>query len=297
MKTTNKIIKTLLGAVLSLLVTFALTHSAAAQTRIVFWGPVTVKTKQSTSTTYQILSMNGDGSGVTQLTHAGGAFPSWSRGQGYIAFQRGDLIYVMEAKGEIKGGRTFAVVQASGTGHDWSPDNTMILFTGTDAVGNGLWTVQVNAATGAVGTPTLIKTGQCYAPKISPDGTKIAYYRLGIVRVLDLTTGAEISFGSGSGGGPSWSPDGTKIAYGGAVCYGSTSNCYSEIVIANPDGTGWTPVTTLQSYCDFPTWSPDSKELAFRRKVSGLNSIYKTTIGTDTVTLLYSGGVTADWAP
>ncbi|PYI80477.1 MAG: hypothetical protein DME26_21535, partial [Verrucomicrobia bacterium] len=185
-------INLLLGAVLSQLVTVRLTHNAAAQTRVAFQGPVTDPKTHKTS--YQVCSMNGDGSGVTVLTRWGGAFPSWSQGQGYLAFHRGGLIYIMDAKGEIKGGRTFAVVAASGSGHDWSPDNTAIVYTGTDAVGNGLWHVSVDPATGAVGTPVLLRAGACYAPKCSPDGTKVAYYSGGIVRVLDLTTSAEISF-------------------------------------------------------------------------------------------------------
>jgi Tol biopolymer transport system component len=294
----------LLGAVLSLLITFGLTQNAAAQStaRITFSAPVTLKTKQSTSTTYQISSMNGDGSGITQLTRWGGFWPSWSPDQKFIAFHRSttaeSTIYVMDAaKGEIKGGRTFAVVQASGSGHDWSPDGTTILFTGTSDIGYGLWMVQVNAATGAVGTPVLLGTGACFAPKFSPDTTKVAYYRGGTVRVLDLTTQAEITLPQ-SNTGPSWSPDGTKIAFGGVVCYGSTANCHLEIVIANADGTGSTPVTALQSYSSFPTWSPDGMQLAFYSQVSGSKAMYKTTIGTGTVTLLYNGAeLGADWAP
>ncbi|MBI3849304.1 MAG: PD40 domain-containing protein [Verrucomicrobia bacterium] len=299
MKTKNKI-NPLLGAVLSLLVTFAITHRATAQTRIAFSAPVTDRKTHQTSS--QVFSINSDGSGVAQLTRVEGAFPAWSPDQKYIAFHRAtsleSTIYVMEAKGEIKGGRIFAVAPAEGSGHDWSRDGTMILFTGTSAVGGGLWLVSVNPASGAVGTPILLRAGACYAPKFSPDGTKIAYYGGGYVRVLDLNTGSEITIPGNSSIAPSWSPDGTKIAFGGVVCYGSTSNCHLEIVIANPDGTGWTPVTALQSYSGFPTWSPDGRELAFYSQVSGSKAIYKTTIGSGTVSLLYNGGQEGlDWAP
>jgi len=161
-------INPLLGAVLSLLVTCGLTLNAIAQTRITFRAPVTDRKNQ---TSYQIFSMNPDGSGVTQLTKSGGAWPSWSSNQKYIAFERAGTIYVMDAaKGEIKGGRTFPVVQASGTGHDWSPDDSAIVYTGTAPIGYGLWLVSVNPSTGAVGTPTLIKTGAYFGfPKFSPD--------------------------------------------------------------------------------------------------------------------------------
>jgi Tol biopolymer transport system component len=293
MKTTNKVINTLLGAVLSLLVTVGLTHSATAQTRIALSAPV--KTGQ---TTYQIFSVNPDGSVPTQLTRFGGAWPSWSRNQKYIAFYRSPTIYVMDAaKGEIKGGRIFATVQASGSGHDWSPDDTKILFTGPEAAGYGIWLVSVDPATGAVGTPMLLRAGACFAPKFSPDGTKIAFYSGGVVSVLDLTTSAEIAF-PWSSVSPVWSPDGTKIAFAGVVCYGSPLNCYYEIVIADPDGTGWTPVTTLQSLSYFPAWSPDGAQIAFSSDVSGSKSLYKTTIATGAVTLLYKDGQPgADWKP
>ena len=49
-----------------------------------------------------------------------------------------------------------------------------------------------------------------------------------------------------------------------------------------------------------PTWAPDGTALVFRSKVNGTvsdNSLYKTVLSTGAVTLLYSGGVTPDWAP
>jgi Tol biopolymer transport system component len=298
-------IKNVLGAALALLITFGASQRAAtAQTtvaaRIAYTAPVT--DRKSGQTSYQIFSMNPDGSTATQLTRSGGFFPSWSRSQKYIAFHRAapteNKIYVMDAiKGEIKGGRTFAVVNASGTGHDFSPDDTKLLFTGPDSAANGLWLVSVNLATGAVGTPVLLHDGACFAPRFSPDGTKIAYYRSGIVRVLDLTTQAEITF-TQSNTAPSWSPDGTKIAFGGIVCYGDNFHCHSEIVIANADGTAWTPVTALQSSSSWPAWSPDGTQIAFFSQVSGSKAIYKTAIGSGTVTLLYNGGQESlDWNP
>jgi hypothetical protein len=72
MKTT-KIIKSMFGAVLSLLV-FASTNGALAQAaRIAFTAPASVQTsvKPAKYSTYdQIFSMNPDGSGVVQLTSA-----------------------------------------------------------------------------------------------------------------------------------------------------------------------------------------------------------------------------------
>src|SRR5688500_7548534 len=96
-----------LRAVLILLVAFASSHRfVSAQTptaaRIAFSGAVT---DRKGNTRHQIFSMNGDGSGATQLTSAGGAFPAWTLDQKLIAFFRatttGGTIHVMDAtKGE-----------------------------------------------------------------------------------------------------------------------------------------------------------------------------------------------------
>lgn len=313
MNTKHRIIKTLLGAVLSLLVTFGLTQKAAAQTaRIAFSAPVTVhKTHQTCS---QIFSMNPDGSGVTQLTStsANSYYPSWSLGQQHILFYREGTLYVMEAIGEAYGGLTFAVEPASGSGADWSPDGSRIVFVGTAASGSGLWIVDVNAGTEAVGVPILLRAGVCYQPHWSPDGTRIAFssYPGGsaVVTVLDLATSTEISFGGPYGYGlfGSWSPDASHIAFTGIATATTTkgnkttTNNYYELFIANADGTGITQVTRLKilnSLTDMPSFSPDSAELAFSSNFSGTSSIYKMELGSGAVTLLRSGARTLDWAP
>ena len=42
-------------------------------------------------------------------------------------------------------------------------------------------------------------------------------------------------------------------------------------------------MTALQSYSAFPSWSPDSEQLVFYSQVSGSKAMYKTTIGSGTV--------------
>ena len=306
----NITIKTLFGAVLSLLVTFGLTHSAAAQTaaaRIAFSAPVTVRKMHETYE--QIFSMNSFGSDVAQLTSASANsyYPAWSPGQRYIAFVRGGILYVMEASGEANGGRTFTVGPATGSGADWSPDGSMIVFVGTSDMGNGLWTVGVNADTGEVGTPTRVSEGYCSTPSWSPDGSKIAFAFLDppgpMVKVLDLTTGAEFSIDSVYCNTPSWNPDGSRIAFMSVAPFTTTkghtttTTWYYEIFTANADGSAITQVTSLQTdLVGFPKWSDDATEVAFRNKVSGTDWIYKVTLATGAVTSL-SKGDTLDWAP
>jgi Tol biopolymer transport system component len=198
----------------------------------------------------------------------------------------------------VKSGDRFPVVEADGSGHDWWPGDSGIVYTDRDRT--GIWFVPVDPATRTVGTPYRILDLGLY-PRVSPDGSKIAFCRGG-VRVFDFDTQTE-SLIPQSVYAPSWSPDGSKLAFGGVVCYGPGADldevhCHSEIVIANPDGTEWTPVTALHSNTSFPTWSPDGSELAFFSAVSGSKALYKTTIGSGVVTLLYEGAEQAsDWAP
>jgi TolB protein len=298
MKTTNKTI-TMLGAVLSLLVTFGSTHSAAAQTAqeppILFVAPV--------KGIQQILSMNADGTGLKQLTkgRAHAYSPSRSPDYRYIAFTRSGMLIVMEAIAEPRA-RVFAVCPSWAFGtHDWYPDGKSIVFTGSSVLGEGLWRVPVNPDTGQVGTPELLRAGQCSGPSCSPDGTKIAFASGPSVFVLDLQSGQEISFGCWSSTSPVWSPKGDKIAFAGVVCYDNSGAGYYEICTANPDLTGVTPVTSLKSLSWFPTWSPDGTRLVFESNVSGINSLYMAEIGSGSVTLFYSGGnlphYLPNWAP
>jgi len=297
---TNMITKitTLLGAGLSLLVTLGSTHRIAAQTAqeppILFVAPV--------KNVQQIFSMNADGTGLKQLTKgkAHAYYPAQSPDYRYIAFVRSGMLMVMQAIGELRA-RVFAV-SPSGSGGDWSPDGLSIVFSGKSVL-DGLLRVSVNPDTGQVGTPVLLRAGECYRPSCSPDGTKIAFASGPVVFVLDLDTGEEISFGCWSSNCPVWSPNGDKIAFAGVVCYPTTAEdgtttteCYYEICTANPDLTEVTPVTSLKSFSRFPTWSPDGTRLVFQSNVSGSNSLYMTEIGSDSVTLFCAGATLPNWA-
>ena len=187
-----KIIKSLFGAVLSLLV-FASANGAMAQTaRIVFIAPVAVRVQTSVKparyATYdydQIFSMNPDGSGVVQLTSAtaNSVGPKWSPDQQYIAFVRTNYLMVMRADGS----GSFNVVPASSAGWvDWSADGTKLIYTNPLKSSDGiyhddLYVVSVDPANGAVGTPAFFapdrvttRIGQMTEPKSPLTGIRLA---------------------------------------------------------------------------------------------------------------------------
>jgi len=132
----------------------------------------------------------------------------------------------------------------------------------------------------------------------SPDGTRLAFNRGGVIHVVDADgtdlrsfevgtnpawspDGSRIAYDNesnivvfdpdGAGGGtlvrkgvqPAWSPDGSKIAY--EVTVGPTDS-ESDIFVMNADGSGPVNLTQQITLVDRePTWSPDGSRIAFRR--------------------------------
>jgi Tol biopolymer transport system component len=315
MKTTNSIIKPLIGAVLSLLVTFGLTHSAAAQSgsdRIVFYAPVTATNVSrgghtvSYTTNNQIMTMNEDGTDLRQLTTGteNSFHPSWRPGRTHILFHREGTLNIMDANG----GGTFAVATAYRVGSDWSPDGKMVCFVG-DAISPpdplGLWIVSVDPSAkgkNKVGTPVLVSEGDFYGPAWSPDGTRIAFsdQLTGLqpggprIRVLDLATGTKTTLDMAHSLLPSWDSTGNRLAF-----VSGASTTYWQLYIMNADFSELTQVTSYDNSVLWPTWSYDDTQVAFRIG-TGQNwaaSIYKLTLGTGELTLLQEKGDHPNWAP
>ncbi len=91
---------------------------------------------------------------------------------------------------------------------------------------------------------------------ISPDGSRIAYSdNDGVVRIRDLTSGAEreICAGGNGHGFPAWSPDGTRLLY---------SDLAGNAFVFNlQDGS-----TVELGQALAPAWSPDGTRIVFYRK-------------------------------
>ena len=117
------------------------------------------------------------------------------------------------------------------------------------------------------------------APRISPDGTKLAVQALrGLstsILVVDLGTKRRtvVADSPDNESGPAWSPDSKRLAF--LTGHLDKGTC---IGIVNADGTGRTTFTNDVAFCSTVSWSPDGKELAFTSITAGTAGIYRATV-------------------
>jgi len=137
-------------------------------------------------------------------------------------------------------------------------------------------------------------------PRWSPDGSLVAYDNGQSVLVLDPNGTPDNAVGVGTGIQPAWSPDGTRLA---AEIEGATS-FEGDIVVMNLDGSGVENITGAPVLLDRePTWSPDGKRIAFRRlnrnETSGYDIWAIDVDGSNEVRLLETNGPQLNpyWAP
>jgi len=144
----------------------------------------------------------------------------------------------------------------------WSPDNAKIAYHSTTRdplASRGSFGIFAMNADGS--NPVNLTQGRSNSddrwPTWSPDGQRIAFYRLPTRDIFLMSPdGSEVdslSQVSGIRGIPSWSPDGDSIA----VLSGT------NIYIMDDEGGGVRLIPTAPAG-GRPTWSPDSRWIAFR---------------------------------
>ena len=152
----------------------------------------------------------------------------------------------------------------------FSPDGTRIAFSSER---DGDSEIFVMNADGSNQTQVTFNNDLDYAPKWSPDGTRVALVRRDSISSLSASIVTMFADGSGqviitppSSGineYPAWSPDGTKIAFTRIF----TSDAERDIYIVNSDGSNSTNPVRLTNnapvYDNHPVWSPDGLRLAF----------------------------------
>jgi Tol biopolymer transport system component len=120
-------------------------------------------------------------------------------------------------------------------------------------------------------------------PTFSPDGTKIAFTRAGLVRKRKADPGDIWSMNAdGTGqqrltrgarradGQPAYSPDGTKIAF----TRNRVAKDVSAVMVMDADGTNERRLASQGSFNGFPTWSGDGSKIAFTSDRTGNPEIF-----------------------
>ena len=106
------------------------------------------------------------------------------------------------------------------------------------------------------------RQSQAFSPRVSPDGRRIAF----VARMADGNSGLYIidadgknlrRLTNGYGNMQAWSPDGSKLIF--ARINNDTDT--QSLVVINADGTGERVINTGQKKNQFPSFSPDAKQI------------------------------------
>jgi hypothetical protein len=148
--------------------------------------------------------------------------------------------------------------------------------------GRGIWTVNPD------GTGRTRLTTFGFAPKWSPDGTKLAFDYDGVwVMNADGTGLRRLRYPAGS---PSWSPDGTKIVYTEPRAF------QWGLWVMDADGSGATRITD-GAYDTQAAWSPDGSQIVFIRDYYRGNMDAVNADGSNRRELLQGYARAPDWSP
>ncbi|HSD00824.1 MAG TPA: protein kinase [Gaiellales bacterium] len=220
-----------------------------------------------------IHTMRSNGTGRLRLTTpkvlAGDVAPRWSPGGRQIAAWRDSRssyppiaqILIMDGGGHHQRiVRTVPWATGVTPELDWSPDGSHLVI---QTISHGHPTLEVMRADGS--DRRMLTVAEAYAPRWSPDGTRIAYFSSADGPGIYVTGAdgqithkvAATVVGSGT---LAWSPDGRQLAFAYAsdatsihALTGDTAG-WSAVYVINADGTGLS--TLVPGPAGFPDWVP-----------------------------------------
>ena len=141
---------------------------------------------------------------------------------------------------------------------DWSPDGTLIAFSGNRGSGEfDIYTIRPDGTQEV----RLTQGGYWDDPAWSPDASKIAVtgYAGGALRVMNADGSEMTTLVEMSAGDPAWSPDGSQIAFWSVV------NGNFDVFVVNADGSGLNNLTNSPADEGGPAWSRDGSRIAYGR--------------------------------
>jgi Tol biopolymer transport system component len=225
------------------------------------------------SGTWQLYTMNPNGSGMVQLTNLPSStdidlFAEWSPDGSRLLFASSitgtPQIYSIRADGT---GTTQITNDPNGDlAPDWSPDGTKITFVGLAANGNGV--ICVMNADGAGRHCLTTDVFGSFAPEYTPDGKKILFESQldGLVSAIwsmnaDGSHQHRLTPAALEAGGVDISPDGKHVAFVNHTSSGLPNSIYVMTI----DGTGITRLTNPRGgHSDGPPkYSPDGTRILF----------------------------------
>src|SRR5947207_1429886 len=182
-------------------------------------------------------------------------------------------IYLLDRFGK---NRKTLVSHAGSGAPAWSPDGTRLSFSGTlpgpygdygrifvvNRDGTGLRQLSPEIAPT---DPYVYDAGSSW----SPDGTRLVFDRMGTLFLINADGTGLVSTGV-SGTHPEWSTDGAQIAYGSI----SLDGIWAMNMAFMPRR-----LTTAVQQDEYPTWSPDGRQLVFERLENNVFRLYK--VGAD----------------
>ena len=185
---------------------------------------------------------------------------------------------------------------------DWSPDGTRLAFVVQQFHADGttgrsdLWVMN---ADGSDPRPLTDGPGSSWSPTWSPDGARIAFARgdPASIYVID-SNGSDLTRltpDDVNASDLSWSPDGSRIVFT------PEGEVEKDLYIVNANGTGASLLVSLPGWQVEPDWSPDGQKIAFTTSSpdgAGFGVSVMDADGTDVRSLTdQPAAQSAEWSP